>query len=243
MREYISKPMLPDKTVSSVIMDFRTDKESLRTLNSLNIEVIPTCKIDRIRNSVCGHADMMIHHLGGGDFVTANEAYDYFKKALPDANLIRGKSDLKSDYPHDILYNTAAFGKFAVCNKKFTASEILERHSEILDVKQGYAKCSICIVNDNAIITADRKIAQICRQNGVDVLKIEEGYVELSGMNYGFFGGAAGLIDKNILAMNGELKTHKNADDIRAFCKNYKVEILELKGGDITDIGSILPIR
>lgn len=242
MREYILKPMIPDKTVSTVIIDFRTDKESLRTLNRLNIEVIPTCKIDRIQDSVCGHADMMIHHLGGGDFVTANEAYDYFKKALPDANLIRGKNNLQPDYPHDILYNTAAFGKFVVCNKKFTAVEILERYSAILDVKQGYAKCSICIVNDNAIITADRKIAQICGQNGIDVLKIEEGCIELRGMNYGFFGGAAGLIDKNILALNGELKTHKNADDIKAFCKNYKVEILELKGGVITDIGSILPI-
>ena len=242
MREYILKPMIPDKTVSVVIMDFRTDKESLCTLNRLNIKVIPTCKIGCIQDSVCSHADMMIHHLGGGDFVTANEAYGYFKKVLPDVNLIRGKNCLRSDYPHDILYNTAAFGRFAVCNKKFTAAEILERYSEIIDVKQGYAKCSICIVNDNAIITADRKIAQICGKNGIDVLKIEEGYIELKGMNYGFFGGASGLIDKNILALNGELKTHKNADDIKAFCKNYQVEILELKGGVITDIGSILPI-
>lgn len=242
MRKYILKPMIPDEMVSAVIMDFRTDKEALRTLNSLNIEVIPTCKIDSIQDSVCGHADMMIHHFGGGNFVTANEAYDYFKKILPDADFVKGKKRLRTDYPSDILYNTAVFGGAAICNRKFTAPEILKRYDKILDVKQGYAKCSICIVNDNAIITADKKIAQICRQNKIDVLEIEEGYVELKGMNYGFFGGATGLIDSDILALNGELKTHKNAENIKAFCRNYNVDILELKSGIITDIGSILPI-
>ena len=43
---------------------------------------------------------------------------------------------------------------------------------EIINVKQGYAKCSICVVSDNAIITADKGIAKAAIQNRIDVLEI-----------------------------------------------------------------------
>ena len=61
-------------------------------------------------------------------------------------------------------------------------------------------------------------------------------------MSYGFIGGATGLIAPDMLAVNGDLKTHPDYNNIVDFCKNYHVDIISLKNGSIYDIGSILPI-
>lgn len=240
--KYISTPFIPDDKISAVILDFRADDETVKSLTALNISVIPTCKINCLQTPVCGHTDMMIHHLYNNKFVVANEAYEHFSRLLPNASLIKGQGKLSCKYPYDILYNTAVLGDMAICNAKFTANEILNEYDKILNVKQGYTKCSICIISDNAIITADKKIAQTCVANGIDVLKIDEGHVELKGMSYGFFGGASGLISKNLLAVNGELNTHKNCNEIISFCKKHNVDITELKKGALNDVGSILPL-
>lgn len=246
MRSYLQNPNIPNKRVGGVIVDFRTNSESIKSLENLGIKVIPSIEVTALHQSICGHPDMMIHHIGNNRFVVAAECYDYFSSILDDAVLIKGTAGLAQDYPKDILYNCAVFGDFAICNTGCTAIEILSEYlslkKKILNVKQGYSKCSICIVNENAIITADEGIAKVCNNNGIDVLKINSGNIELPGMNYGFIGGASGLIDKNILAVNGELKTHPNGDVIQSFCKNHSVDIYELKKGNITDIGSILPI-
>lgn len=242
--EYIKNT--PNKRTVGVIVDFRLDEESKKTLSDLGINIIPTIKIPKLQEAVCGHADMMIHNIKSNKFVVAAEVYEYFSKQLIGADLIKGSKMLDYNYPDDILYNCATVGDFVICNAACTAIEILsEYHSlnrRILSVKQGYSKCSICIVNDNAIITSDKSIEKICKENKIDVLSISPGYIELKGMNYGFIGGATGLINKNTLAVNGELNTHIDSDNIKAFCKNHRVDIIELKKGIITDVGSILPI-
>ena len=245
MRKYLQNPNTPNKRVGGVIVDFRTNSDTIKSLEGLGIKVVPSIEVKTLHPSICGHTDMMIHHIENKRFVVAAECYDYFSSILDDAVLIKGADGLAEDYPKDILYNCAVCGDFVICNTACTAIEILSEYrrlkKKILNVKQGYSKCSICMVNENAIITADEGIARVCKNNGIDVLKINPGNIELPGMNYGFIGGATGLIDKNILAVNGELKTHPNGDAIRAFCKNYSVDVYELKKGSIADIGSILP--
>ncbi len=246
MNNYISIPNLPNKRSKGVIIDYRTDKEAIDSLNSMGIECILSCRINSLYEAVCAHPDMMIHHLGADRFITAPEAYEHFKAALPNADIIKGSKQLDARYPDDILYNAASVGNYLFCNARCTASEILSEYQcmkkEILNVKQGYSKCSICVVSENALITADSGICNIARKNNIDVLKITEGYIELAGMSYGFIGGATGLIAPDALAVNGDLKTHPDYNNIVSFCKNYGVDIVQLKSGSIYDIGSILPI-
>ena len=246
MCEFITVPNLPNKRSTGVIIDYRTDKEAIHTLNSMGIKCILSCRVHSLYESVCGHPDMMIHHLGGNRFITAPEAYEHFKAAIPGADIIKGSKPLKSAYPGDICYNAASVGKYLFCNAPCTATEILAEYQtlkrEILSVKQGYAKCSICVVSENAIITSDAGIYKKAVENKIDALKITEGYIELQGMSYGFIGGATGLIAPDMLAVNGDLKTHPDYNNIVDFCKNYHVDIISLKNGSIYDIGSILPI-
>lgn len=243
---YFEKPSTPNKCSGGAIVDYRTDKESIKELNKLGVKVFKSCFIPSLYDAVCGHPDMQIHHLGGNRFVCAPEAFEHYTKLLPEADIIKGSKALIAAYPGDICYNAAAFGNYLICNAVSTtieiSSEYQRRGQTILNVKQGYAKCSICIVNDNAIITADEGIYKTALENKIDALKICEGFITLKNMSYGFIGGATGLIAHDALAVNGDIKTHKDSANIISFCKNYGVEVVSLKKGEIEDIGSILPI-
>lgn len=240
--EFVETANIPSKQVSGVIADYRISDASVNMLNSIGINVIPSCAVLSLYNAVKGHPDMLIHHFGGNKFLTAPEAYSYFCSVLPEAEIIKGSKALSDKYPEDIAYNAAVMGDTLICSAEHTAPEITSSYSKILSVKQGYSKCSVCIVSDNAIITSDKGIYKTAAANGIDVLCINEGYIYLKGMSHGFIGGATGLISDNILAVNGNIKTHPDCDAICSFCKQYGVEILPLNDGDITDIGSIIPI-
>lgn len=228
-----------------IIADCRADDITIKSLQKTGYTIIPTVKLDCLYDAIASHADIQIHYLGNNRFVCTPEAYEHYKKHLPeDFKLIQGAKPLGGKYPADIPYNAAALKKKLICNSSCTAIEILSEYScstrNILSVTQGYAKCSTCIVSGNAIITADTGIAAVAEKNNIDVLKISEGHIELKNMNYGFIGGASGLIEDRLLAFNGELKTHPDGEIIKKFCNNHGVEIAELKSGILTDLGSII---
>lgn len=227
------------------IVDSRSDNKTVYSLENAGLRIIPTIKIDSLYDDIATHADIQIHYLGNNRFICAPEASEYYKKLLPyECEIIKGSKHLSAKYPDDIAYNAAALKKYIICNVAYTAAEILSEYKstskEILNVRQGYSKCSICIVNDSAIITSDSGIARETAANGIDTLKIEHGYIKLRNLGYGFIGGATGLIKKNILAVNGDINTHPNAEQIKQFCNKNSVELLKLKDGILEDIGTII---
>ena len=98
----------------------------------------------------------------------------------------------------------------------------------------------ICTLNGNAIITSDKGIAKVASENGIDVLEINEGFIKLRNLSYGFIGGATGLVEENLLAVNGDIETHPDADRIKQFCKKHGTELYMLKSGILEDIGTII---
>lgn len=243
MNDFIKIPNLPSKKITSVLVDFRTNINSIKKLNSLGIRVYTTKRHPELYEAVSGHPDMTIHHLGGNKFVVAPDFQDVLSE-IPNIEIIVGKSELNSLYPYDIAYNAARVGNFLIHNFKYTDKLILENTEELIkiDVKQGYSKCSVCIVCENAIITSDIGIAKKCDNFGIDVLHVDDSDIVLRGVSHGFIGGSCGLISHNTLAINGNLKYHKNYEEILDFCNKYKVEILELHNGLIKDIGSLICI-
>lgn len=224
-----------------VVVDYRTDRKSVNALKAYGFDVVFTKKIEKLYEAVDGHTDLQIVRVLE-DFVVCPEHFEYYSEKLG-IKLICGKSELSGKYPYDICYNAAVFGKFAVHNFQFADSVLREciRKKFLFEIntKQGYSKCSICVVSDNAIITEDESIFKAVSEYNIDVLKINKGSVKLKGFDYGFFGGATGLIN-NTLFINGELKYHTDEENIKEFCKKHNTNIVELKKGDITDIGSIL---
>lgn len=227
------------------IVDVRADEKAVYNLENAGLHIIPTMILGNLYDAVASHADMQIHYLGKNRFICAPETFEHYKNLLPkEFILIKGSKCIGSKYPYDIPYNVAALNDFVICNTRYTAIEILSEYKhigkDILNVRQGYSKCSTAVIAGNAIITADAGIYKKAIDNKIDALKINEGYIELHGMSYGFIGGATGLIDKHTLAVNGDIKKYPDAKNIEVFCQCHNIELLSLNNGILKDIGSII---
>lgn len=244
--DYINIPNLPQKKISGVLVDYRTPEIVVQNLKKMDISVFKSMKCDFLYNSVCGHPDMTFTHIKDNIFVCEPRCYSYYKTLFPSLDIICGNSFLRSTYPDDIAYNIARVGDLAFHNAKYTDKIILEyfdRYNvKLINVKQGYSKCSICVVDEISIITSDRSIAAQAEKYNIDVLLIQPGYIQLYDLDYGFIGGCTGKTDKNTLAVSGNLIGHTDFKKIEDFCSRKNVEILTLSDSIPVDIGSILPI-
>ncbi len=192
------------------------------------------------------HADLLFCHPGGSRLFLA-PSQTRLQRILEE----RGFSPVVAGspgcaYPADIGLNVAVGDDFAAGNFRYCEplllSALREQKKKLIQVRQGYAKCSLCFVTDRAFITEDAGIAKALRSQGADVLGITKGDVYLSERHYGFFGGAAGKIAPDVLAVNGSLNTHQNGKEIIGFLSAHGVAPLELQDGQISDVGGILPL-
>ena len=224
------------------IVDFRASDETIFNLRKYCSDVILT-RPQKTYESVCGHPDIAVCKADDKTIITTPDNYLYYKQQLPEINVISGKRNPGFAYPDDVLYNAACTESAAIHNFKFTdeitLAVIEQKFLKRIQVNQGYSKCSICVVNNKGIITDDESIYTQTVNHGLDSLLITKGDVKLTGMNYGFFGGATGVYG-NKLFLNGELSNHRDEKIISDFIKKYNVELIELKKGCIEDIGSII---
>ncbi len=246
--EFLENANLPCKRVSCVIADERIDIETKKTLENEKIKIIYSKAAVGLTSPIKSHPDIVFHHLKDNFFVCEPTLFSYFQKQFEGsgAKIIKGKAFLENKYPNDCSYNAARISESVFAKLNCLDKAILdfdnENYTKKININQGYGKCSICIVSKNALITSDDCIFKAANQNGFDVLKISEGNISLSGYNYGFIGGASGLLSNDTMAFFGELKTHPDCENIKAFLKNYKISPLELCKGTLSDFGSILPI-
>ena len=240
MTEFIKTPHLPQSKVTSVIMDI-SDCNLTKCVESMGISIISSTVIAELSHQTSRHSDMQIYHAGGKNFFQVKNTNIIIPKAH-----IEKTNDIEAPYPKDILLNAARVGDKLFCNIKYTAKQILnhaeENNIKIINVKQGYTKCSVCIVNENAIITADSEIYKKAKENNFDALLIKQGYIDINGYNYGFIGGCAGKTDKDKLAFTGDISKHPDYHAIKSFINSQKIDIVILSGDALYDIGGILPV-
>ena len=223
-------------------VDFRTNEKSIKTLEALGIKVIKTPRLSSVYNAICGHADIMLHKCSDNDIVCEPTVYDYFTSCGFKPRC--GRTSVGAEYPFDIAYNAARVGNNLFCLEKHTDEVILnycmEHGIKIIDTKQGYAKCSVCVVAENALITSDKNIARCAERNGIDFLITDDRDILLEDFEHGFIGGASGLLPGRLLAFNGNIELHRDYKRIVDFCCGYNVEVISLNDGPIVDIGSII---
>lgn len=195
------------------------------------------------------HVDMQLVNINDGVFVYAPGISEKILKFLQKFgfDLIQGSITTKGYYPFDIAYNCAIVGKNAFLNPRYTDPLLLDLIKRfginIYPVKQGYAKCSTCTVSEEAIITADIHIYRKAIEAGLDVLIIPpQTKIILPGYDYGFIGGASGVISDDELAFFGDIKFLPDADTIMKFCKKHGKKILSLSKANIVDVGGLFPL-
>ncbi len=191
------------------------------------------------------HGDLTFVYLGEGVAVCAPESYEYYKKAfegLP-IELIKGGKSLGGTYPDDCAYNVATVGK-RLFGKVEAADAVLIKKAEemgfkIIDIKQGYAKCSVCPVNENAAISADPSFIRAAEREGVECLRVTNASISLKGFDTGFFGGTFFMAGKDVCSAKGDLKKHPDIGRIEKFLEKFGIRADNKTEGLLTDFGSL----
>jgi len=191
----------------------------------------------RVDKRLAFHADLSIISLQNGKAVAAPYLIQNGQLSGLSCEIISAQGVQGNTYPRDIPLCACVAGKFLICNKAHTDESVLQNFDgEIIDVKQGYANCSVCSLPDGAIISADDGIIASASGRGVEALKIETGYVDLDGFDAGFIGGASFCVD-NTLYFFGDVSKHPSFAQIRTFTKAHGVSIHSLTSDGLTDIG------
>lgn len=230
------------------IIDSRQPPEVVTALRQRGMTIVSLPPFPALPEPVASHPDMLLLIACGQLLVHRNYyliSQSQIDKIANEAGLeIRICDDIIGDtYPHDVLLNAAVIGRLIFGRLDALSSEIKRLAAneglEPVNVKQGYAKCSTCIVSERAIITADPGIAAAATAHGLDVLTVRPGYVSLPGYDTGFIGGATGH-DAEHVYFSGSLDTHPDAAAIRCFCRRHSKEAVSLAGGTLFDGGSMI---
>ena len=190
------------------------------------------------------HADMQALKINDKLFVNANCKALIKSLGKHNISFINCKG-IGTKYPENVALNAAFIGNKLLC-KESALHPIVKDYCknesiEIINVNQGYAKCSTLTVDENSIITDDESIAKASVKMGIDVLKIEKGDIYLDSNNYGFIGGAGAVIGDKAYFF-GDINCHRNADEIKTFIKKRKINIICTGTYKLTDIGGVIAL-
>ncbi|MGN1098268.1 MAG: DUF6873 family GME fold protein [Clostridia bacterium] len=235
---FITTPYLPEGKVTLAVSAFPVP----------DVNIIPPPELKTLPEPLRRHADLGMCPIGGNEIVCPPDSYGYYSEILSPYgfSVIRADAPLGGSYPADTAYNVVVAGNYALLNPKVcdrTLLRLLENRFDILPIKQGYAKCSVAPVAENALITADAGIYKVAEKKGLDALLISNSGVVLPPYSNGFFGGACGMTDRRILAVNGSLKYMESGSEIIKFLEKYGVRVLEINSYPPFDTGSLIPLK
>ena len=223
--------------------------EIQKELSDLGFEVRILPHDPRLADPIRSHADMLIFNIKEYIFCSAK----YYSKAINifeelteyGYKTVKCDVELSDKYPYDIAFNMGIIEDIIWGKIEHNAKEVLKYAKslgfELVNTNQGYAKCSTLILGNKAIITADEGISNIAKSKCKPVLKINNSpeSVELPGYNYGFIGGASGVLENNIY-FTGEILSHPQGRFIKEFCEELGFKTICLSSKKLLDIGGIM---
>ena len=225
-------------------VDYRISKNEENSLRKLGVEIIKIPKTN-VYDAINGHPDIQMHIINNKIVVHKN-IDENFLDILKQFNIPYTFSSYCLDikYPGDIILNCISLNNHLIHNLKYTDQEILKNciNKKLINVSQGYTKCSTAVISETAFITSDIPIATALKKENFDVLIVPPGDIELPGLNYGFIGGTCGLIDKHTIAFFGSLDNYSFGDSVKSFLKKHNVKPIYLSSGKLIDRGSILTL-
>lgn len=202
-------------------------------------------RCDLLDSPVASHADMQLLALDS-QTVLLSPYQPQLKAQLSQLGLtVLTGPTLEKEYPRDVPYNAVRLRNNYICNHK-TVSAVARSYWQKLGcreiaVKQGYASCSTCVVDERSIITADAGIAGAATAAGLCVLQIRPGFIQIPKYDTGFIGGCSGRTGDAVI-FTGKLESHPDGTQMRSFIKSRGMQIVELADGPLIDIGGMIAV-
>ena len=240
----------------TIIADSRMPEEAKKNLKKLgNVIFINPTSVTY--NSISSHPDIFFFQKDDALIYAPNAPKRIIKELKKrKIKLIEGKKEVGKKYPETVPYNAVGIGNLLIHNLKHTDETILSSYENHINVNQGYTRCNLLALNENAFITSDVGIFNaVNRQQTTDnslypheshvetyvrtsVLYIDPKQIKLEGQKNGFFPGCCGVW-KNNLIVCGSTKNLKEKAELDKFLKDNNFNLIELYDGDLIDVGSI----
>ena len=228
------------------IVDCRMTADIRSAVSEFADEIIELPPHPQLASPVASHPDMLLW-IYGKHIVTYRDYAKLARKPFCKLSalgyeIIYTEDSPSAEYPKDVSLNCAVVGNRLICNEKYLSKAIkriaAEHGLELINVKQGYAKCSTVTVGENAIITQDPSIYKAATAHGIDALKISDGGVALRGYDTGFIGGASGALCSHVVFC-GNLSLHADGEKISTFCQTHGKQALSLSHSPLYDYGTV----
>lgn len=232
--------------MKKVIVDSRIPKKCSDKLCDMGFELILLPPFSALPTPVSAHPDMLLF-IADRDIICHRNYLDsnpdIFERIRAEGyNITSSDEKISNEYPHDILFNALQISDTIFCKQNSISHLIMNlacrKNLKISDVKQGYSKCSVCVVGENAAITSDPSLYRAMKSSGIDVLFISSGNITLSGYDTGFIGGCSGQYGKCVY-FSGNILLHPDGRKIVDFCAKHAKTSVSLSNEPLTDIGSI----
>lgn len=230
-------------------VDYRITEEELINLNKLNINPLLVPKTSNVYEAINGHPDIQLNILknnSSDQIIVQRDICEDFKEILNKNHIkyIVSKSSLSHTYPGDIILNAVILDNYLIHTLKNTDQNLLKSQEgkTLINIPQGYSKCSVLPVKENAFITSDRGIVNSLKEYKFDILLIPPEDILLPSLNYGFIGGTGGMISDDRMAFFGELEHYRYGEEVKNFLYKYDVEPISLRKGKLIDRGSLLTL-
>ncbi len=243
--ERFCEPNMPRTKVRKAFISQLLPEYIEKELNDMLIKTYRLGKSSNMSGELAYHPDILINNFRKGLWICESNA-QYIPKNIPRSIIRESETELNDLYPYDCPFNNFRIAHSLVCGK--SADYLIKAYAKYEEyrtifVPQNYTKCCTIPVTNNAIITCDYYIGKIMRQNGFDVLTLEDTIeIGLRGYSHGLIGGCAAKLSNNLICFMGDIDSYKYGDDIRSFCNNYGVDIFSLSNDPLYDYGGILPI-
>ena len=242
------------QTQHYAIVDGRMSAACRKTLENYGFFPILLPQNPNYDVPVCAHPDLSLFPYPHG-VLALKPAYDSIFEQMFDEEggevrhnvMCVGEDFKKVSYPADCRFNFALCGNKLIGNMRVIhpcIAALAEKYGwKKIHVHQGYAKCNICIISENALITEDVGIAAACEKEKIEVLLLQTKGVALNGYDYGFIGGASSSVwesshGKHIFFC-GNFQAHHEAERIIRFCLAHDVRPLSLSDEPLYDYGSV----
>ncbi len=236
----------------AIIADSRMPEDAKKNLKKLgNVLFINPTSVTY--NSISSHPDIFFFQKDDALIYAPNAPKRIIKELKKrKIKLIEGKKEVGKKYPETVPYNAVGIGNLLIHNLKHTDETILSSYENQINVNQGYTRCNLLALNENAFITSDVGIfntvnSQQSTDNslypqeslvGTSILYIDPKQIKLEGQKNGFFPGCCGVW-KNNLIVCGSTKNLKEKAELDKFLKDNNFNLIELYDGDLIDVGSV----
>jgi hypothetical protein len=240
---------LPQNPVKHLIIGQKYLELLEKPLAGLGVSALALPDNGCVDDRLCGHADLSVVHLGHKKVFAAsylkNSGFAAAVNALG-ADLIFSDIIQGSAYPYDAGLNVCLMGDTLIYNPITAEEEIVtiltNLHDRLIPVRQGYTRCSVCIADENSIITSDEGIASRASSHGMDVLLTKPGLAGLNGFDSGFIGGASFKLSRNKIAFTGLIDDASEKNRIEKFLLDRNIEPVYLTKNILMDIGGAIPL-